>query len=127
MNLNLVEIEGPRLPSYKEPANDFSRAAVLLIALTVFVSAVCGLGYSYAVSQAGEAAHEALQSVSEMHDRSSRINTSINHFLLVAATMEEHRAQAAVLRQRLPGVAAKIDGSTNLAETEAKAHDRLYL
>ena len=122
-----VEIEGPDLQSYKETANDFSRAAVLLIALTVFVSAVCGLGYSYAVSQAGEAAHEALKSVSEMHDRSSRLHTSINHFLLETATLEEHRAQAAVLRQRPSGAAIGEEGSAILAESEAKAHDRYFM
>ena len=94
-----VEIEGPHLQSYKETTSDFSRAAVLLIALSVFGSAVCGLGYSYAVSQAGEAAHEALQSVAEMHDRSSRLHATINHLMVEAANMEEHRVRAAVARQ----------------------------
>ena len=81
----------------------FSRAAVLLIRAVAFQLAVCGLGYSYTISRAGEAAHEALQSVSEMQDRSSRLHTSINHFLLETANLEEHRAQAAVARQRTSG------------------------
>jgi hypothetical protein len=112
------------LQSYKETTGDFSRAAVLLIALSVFGSALCGLGYSYAVSTSGEAAHKALQNVAEMHDRSSRLHAVINHVMVMAANIDEHQARAAVARENFGEAPDKITPDL-FPQAQSKAFDSI--
>ncbi len=86
--------------SLREAPDEFSRCTVLLIAITVFWSAVCGLGYSYSASMAGTAAHGALKSMLEMDSRSSRTHTTVNHLLVEIANLQEQSARRAVVLQR---------------------------
>ncbi|OGR30317.1 MAG: hypothetical protein A2139_06970 [Desulfobacca sp. RBG_16_60_12] len=90
---------GISLPSRETP-NEFSRHTVLLIAITVFCSALCGLAYNYTASQAGIAAHEANRKAVEMHVRSSRLRAEINVLLQDVAVIQEQRARHAAAHQR---------------------------
>ena len=86
-------------PPLRETADEFSRCTVLLIAITVFCSALCGLGYSYSASKAGHAAHETLKSLLDMEVRSSKSHTNNNDILLQLADFYEYRARLTVARQ----------------------------
>jgi hypothetical protein len=95
----------------------------LLIALTVFCTALCGWGYSDAASKAAAAAHQSIELELEMHTRSSRLNAAINSSLQDFALAREHRARYAAARQRaLTLQALGQDNAAAMAQSQAAAH-----
>ena len=113
--------------SMRKTADEFSRCTVLLIAITVFWSAVCGLGYSYSASMAGTAAHEALKSMLEMDSRSSRTHTLANHSLLEIANFQKQSARRSVVLQRSQDEdVLRGNDSPDLGTILVKARDRAF-
>ena len=112
---------GTSLPS-RETTNEFSRYTVLLIAIAVFCTALCGLAYNHTASQAGIAAHAANRKAVEMQVRSSRLRAAINILLQdVAAIQEQGARRAAAQQRRLRLSNFREDSPPDLAGIQADA------
>ena len=109
---------GVRIHSMKAE-HFFTRAIIVLIAVTAVLSAICGFSYSRSSTKAGQAAAEALEHQVQLFKSSTRPSTATYYVMGTLATTEEIHARYEAARQRAELAEEGIPG-VNMQESLAQ-------
>jgi hypothetical protein len=102
-----------------------ARNVVRWIAVTVLLSSMSGLGYSFATTASSEATHEALRAEIEMHLRNTKRQAEALDRLHRSAQFQEERARFSATAQRAAYFRSIDATAAELAAAEARAFQLL--